>query len=216
MNEEKSGSRLAVYLIGGAVILALIVLLFATIRSHGSRFDEGLIVVGATRIMAGEVPYRDFFANYPPGQFYTLAVLFRIFGTNLMVERIYDRLVIIAIVMVTYSIELMLISHKRALIVRAISAAVLSSSSFFGYPVLSALLLIVLALKCLLKFITVKRRYWLFLTGVCVGVAALFRHDFDAMPDSLSPLRYLSMVSAIGLVIQVGLLRRSTGNCSFL
>jgi hypothetical protein len=37
-------------------------------------FDEGIILTGAMRVAAGEVPHRDFYANYGPGQFYVLAV----------------------------------------------------------------------------------------------------------------------------------------------
>jgi 4-amino-4-deoxy-L-arabinose transferase-like glycosyltransferase len=32
----------------------------------------------------------DFFSGYPPGQFYTIALVFRVFGSSLPVERIWD------------------------------------------------------------------------------------------------------------------------------
>lgn len=32
-------------------------------------YDEGLAVVGATRVLAGEIPYRDLWTLYGPGQY---------------------------------------------------------------------------------------------------------------------------------------------------
>jgi hypothetical protein len=53
-------------------------------------YDEGIVLVGADRVLQGHVLYRDFWSMYPPGQFYTLAFLFKLFGTSVLVERIYD------------------------------------------------------------------------------------------------------------------------------
>src|SRR5271157_3432299 len=53
-------------------------------------FDEGIILTDAMRVAAGEVPHRDFYALYSPGQFYVLAGLFDLFGQTVLVERLYD------------------------------------------------------------------------------------------------------------------------------
>ena len=49
--------------------------------------DEGVILQGAERILAGQVLYRDFFSFYTPGSFYWMAFLFRIFGDSMLVAR---------------------------------------------------------------------------------------------------------------------------------
>src|SRR6266700_2472172 len=49
--------------------------------------DEGIVLRGAERILAGEVPYRDFFSFYTPGSFYLVAFLFRVFGDSFAVAR---------------------------------------------------------------------------------------------------------------------------------
>ena len=41
----------------------------------------------------GDIPYRDFYANYGPAQFYALAVLFKVFGPSVVVERLWDLLI---------------------------------------------------------------------------------------------------------------------------
>lgn len=51
-------------------------------------YDEGLRLYGAERILAGSIPYRDFFAYYGPAQFYWPALLFGLFGTQVIVARL--------------------------------------------------------------------------------------------------------------------------------
>ena len=50
--------------------------------------DEGLMLRAAARIAGGEVPYRDFWWFYPPGQPYLLALLQDVFGPSLVVWRV--------------------------------------------------------------------------------------------------------------------------------
>lgn len=49
--------------------------------------DEGIILQGAQRILHGQVLYRDFFSFFTPGSYYLLALLFKIFGSSMMVAR---------------------------------------------------------------------------------------------------------------------------------
>src|SRR5689334_19874556 len=53
-------------------------------------YDEGLILVGAARVLAGDVIHRDFYANYGPGQFYALSALFWALPPLMLVERGWD------------------------------------------------------------------------------------------------------------------------------
>lgn len=50
-------------------------------------YDEGILLTDAYLLMMGKVPYRDFYANYPPGSFGLLAFLFGVFGKSVFVER---------------------------------------------------------------------------------------------------------------------------------
>ena len=49
--------------------------------------DEGIILQGAQRILAGQVLYRDFFSYFTPGSYYFLALIFKIFGSSVVVAR---------------------------------------------------------------------------------------------------------------------------------
>ena len=56
-------------------------------------YDEGIMLTGAMRVVQGALPHRDFYANYGPGQFFTLAAIFKLFGPSILVERIWDLVV---------------------------------------------------------------------------------------------------------------------------
>jgi hypothetical protein len=73
-----------------ALFLSAFLFIFATINRFGSIYDEGLILTGAMRVANGEIPHRDFYANYGPAQFYLVALLFKLFGPSAMAERLLD------------------------------------------------------------------------------------------------------------------------------
>ena len=49
--------------------------------------DEGIYLEGASRVLAGQMPYRDFFVLTGPGTFWNVAAFFKMFGTSLASAR---------------------------------------------------------------------------------------------------------------------------------
>ena len=96
-----------------AVVSGLLVL--ATLREPLIIYDEGIVVVGAWRVMHGDIPYRDFWTIYAPGQFYLLAALFRLVGPSLLAERLVDRAIRVLIVVLVYRFVARLTSPLVAL-----------------------------------------------------------------------------------------------------
>jgi hypothetical protein len=75
--------------IGYLGVFALAVVYWLPIAGTGLNvYDEGLRLYGAQRILAGDLPYRDVFTYYGPAQFYWPALLFRLFGTQVLVARV--------------------------------------------------------------------------------------------------------------------------------
>jgi hypothetical protein len=146
-------------------------------------YDEGLILVGAMRVAAGEVPHRDFYANYGPGQFYTLALLFHWFGSSIFVERIYDLAVRSAIVTFAYGF---IASYCRQWL--AVCTAVVCGLWLFSaglptivYPILPLILFSLAGSSLLLATFSADLPPWrALLAGAITGVSALFRYDVGA------------------------------------
>src|SRR5262245_3201090 len=71
------------------LLLSLVFLVMGATEGAGI-YDEGMIVYSAARVVDGELPYRDFWAIYAPGQYYAMAFLFHAFGSSLTVSRAFD------------------------------------------------------------------------------------------------------------------------------
>jgi hypothetical protein len=85
-----------------AAAIVSFVVLFLAMHRDLSIFDEGIILTDAMLVLHGEIIHRDFYSSYGPGQYYIIAGLFRLFGENFMVSRVYDLAVRSAIVAILF------------------------------------------------------------------------------------------------------------------
>lgn len=77
------------WLLPAAVVGAVVALpLYGMWIAPGPPMEEGFMVVFPERVLAGDVPNRDFLHLYGPGSLWVLAGAFKIFGTDLWVERL--------------------------------------------------------------------------------------------------------------------------------
>jgi hypothetical protein len=156
----------------------LFLVMFIMIKSPFNFYDEGFAVTGAGRVLHGEVPYRDFWAIYPPGQFYAIAAAFKLFGENLLTSRTYDTLGRFLAVIAIYGIAL---KTSRNLWLARLAAVVcgffLAASWFYAYAVYPALCLALWGILCWLNALESGRRRWQIGAGVILGAGALFRWD---------------------------------------
>lgn len=158
--------------------VAAFAFLWATQDRRVSVYDEGLVLFGAERVLRGELPYRDYWAMYPPGQFYALAWLFEAFGSSVLIERLWDTLIRAAIVVVTFRLLDRAASRAAAFVGCAFVGIWLSGLANHGFPIFPALLFTLAAAALLMdRFhgrVSLSRH---FAAGACVGLATLFRHD---------------------------------------
>ena len=157
-------------------------LLFASMNRDVSRYDEGLVLFGAVRVLHGDVPYRDFYANYGPAQFYVLAGLFKVFGPSILVGRVWDLVIKAMSVALAYGILRPLGGQGIALIGSAFTLIWLAALGFHGYPIFPCLLLALLSVYCVLPtYLGSQSRRPLILAGACIGAMSLFRPDMGLM-----------------------------------
>jgi hypothetical protein len=156
-----------------------------------ARYDEGVLLSGAHRLLAGELPYRDFWTIYGPGQFALLAALFRVAGESLAVSRTWEIVVRALLPVLAFLIAARIANRRVAIVVWAILLVWLWQFAPTNYPVFPALAAVLGATVLLLD------RRWA-AAGVLVGVAALFRHDLGAYA-ALAHLLALGLVNRAGL-----------------
>ena len=162
------------------VFTASFLFLFLGMDRSFDFYDEGINLLDAMRVGAGQVPHRDFYVNYGPAQFYTLAALFRLFGPSVFVERIYDLVVRSAIVTVTWDISAAY--GKRWVAVCTATACVFWMFSAglptIAYPIIPVLLLTIVGSQLLLRIFREDAGKWRWMvSGFTAGLVTLFRYD---------------------------------------
>jgi hypothetical protein len=158
-------------------ILSFVVLLL-TMRRDFNIVDEGIILSDAMLVLKGEIVHRDFYSNYGPGQYYVVAGLFRFFGENFIIARLYDIAVRSAVVVTLFYILRRQCSLFIALIFAAIGGMWLLAIGFYLYPIFPCILLSLIASYLIINVGT-KNFIWPALVGAgaCAGLTALFRYD---------------------------------------
>jgi hypothetical protein len=161
------------------ILLSTCLFLFVGMSLRPSVYDEGLILTGAMRVAAGQLPYRDFYAYYGPVQFYMFAGAFKLFGQSLLVERLIC--LVIEGLLVT-SVYIFLSDYCRRSI--AVSTSLLTAIWLFGIsatggsPLIPTLLLNIVGCGLVLPVFTgaVSKRRML-AAGAVAGLGFLVRYD---------------------------------------
>ncbi len=140
-------------------------------------YDEGVAVYGAQRVISGELPYRDFWTMYPPGNFYLLAALLKIFGNTLATARIWSVVVMWMLVIGAGFLARRISNPLGVLVASGIVMTAAGSYGFYAQPVPTALVLSLAAAFFLMRYLENLRIRNLWLSGIFIGLATLVRHD---------------------------------------
>ncbi|MBF0175745.1 MAG: hypothetical protein HQL63_02680 [Magnetococcales bacterium] len=156
------------------IVACIISLFFSWQYDQGLNLaDEGFLWYGAQRVLLGEVPLRDFMA-YDPGRYYGLSILMGWWGDNGIVAmrggvemfRAMGLLIGLQVLVGTIRVR-----STRFLILSAMTLLTwMSIHNFKAFDTTTSLALVA-ALTFLVRK-PVAQRY--FVTGLCVGVAAIF------------------------------------------
>jgi len=148
--------------------------------------DEGLMLQAASRISSGQLPYRDFWWFYPPGQPYLLALLWKLSGPSLVPWRVLRAVVDATVAVLAWRLAGRRAGRGPALLAWAVAIfAVSSATGPHPYPIA-----LMFALGCLL---VLEKRPWL--AGVLVGLVSVWRIEFAA---------YLGLGVFLGLLVRGG------------
>jgi hypothetical protein len=174
------------------VFATALLILTVPLKSPFNIYDEGFALFNAVKAMGGEVPFRDFWSIYPPGQSYVLAVVFRLFGQSVLSGRIYDTFVRLAISILVYVLGKRLVDPGTAAVCAISVAICLGGAGFYGYAVFPSLGLGLLALLIIADYRVHPKRHLPVLAGVAVGAASVFRWDLGVYAG-------LSALATVGL-----------------
>jgi hypothetical protein len=186
------------------VFLASYLLLFAGMTRRPGFYDEGIMLTGAMRVAAGQIPHRDFHYIYGPAEIYILSGLFKIFGTSLLAERLFDLLIKALLVTSVYAIVLSYCRRAIAIFISAVTILWLYGMKEFGIATTPVSLLNLvgsyLILPAFVGRVSTRR---MFAAGALSGIAVLFRPDTGIA---------LAGIHACVIAIAIYLRFKGTGN----
>jgi hypothetical protein len=160
------------------VFLLAYLVLFTGMNRRPGMYDEGIMLTGAMRVAAGQIPHRDFYFIYGPAEPYILAGLFKVFGQSLLAERLFDLLIKALVVTSVYAIALSYCRKYIAVLVSVLATMWIFSISEFGLAMTPVSLLNLIGCALLLPIfsgsLSVRR---LLAAGAVSGTALLFRYD---------------------------------------
>jgi hypothetical protein len=160
------------------VFLVSYLLLFSGMTRRPGMYDEGIVLTGAMRVVAGQVPHQDFYFIYGPAEIYILAGLFKVLGPSLLLERLFDLLIKALLVTSVYAIVSSYCRRSIAVYVSLVTLLWLFGLSEFGLAITPVSLLNLVGSALLLPVFAgrVSTRRML-AAGAVSGAASLFRYD---------------------------------------
>jgi hypothetical protein len=142
--------------------------------------DEGSQAAQALRLMNGEVIYKDFFTVVTPFSYYTVAWLFELFGTGLMVMRW-------AVLALGLGIAALTLVAARQVMAWPFAAAAALMTTVWGWFLVApnfysweASFLVLVALACYLRYAVTAGHWWLAAAGVAAGLTAMTKQNVGA------------------------------------
>lgn len=162
--------RAALILIACGLLVQLPGLLWGA--PGGKAINNGL------RVLAGDIPYRDFWTMYAPGHFYVVAAVFKLFGTHIWTQGVASQL----LVALDSALLFVLVRRIGAPRVPALGVAAVFVGSQWGVrPEMSSyecvLALLLPALDRVVCYTQGAGARALVVAGALCGVGAWFKHD---------------------------------------
>lgn len=134
-------------------------------------YDEGVSVLGAKRLLFGDIPYKDFFTIYTPLKFAWLSKAFGFFGVNLLVSRTFTFIISLL------GFTLLYFFWKR-FVHPLLAAAVTLFLAAFGMLSITPTVMIAIALWLSYFLAQPKSTFLAVLGGSLLALLFLLRIDF--------------------------------------
>jgi hypothetical protein len=150
------------------------------LRATAPPMEEGFMLVFPERVLAGDIPNRDFLHLYGPGSLWFLAGAFKVFGTSLVTERLVGLLQLVGVVLALFALARPW-GRAMATIVAVVSLLVIVPP--IGLTAMAWNGALALCLWSVWATLRARRsapgpaRRWALVAGVLAGVALLYRPD---------------------------------------
>jgi hypothetical protein len=172
--------------------------------------DEGVLLHGATRILAGEVLYRDFFGILPPGGYLIVAAWMKLFGPDFAGIRVLAVGIIVGIAALVYATARLSAGSRPLAALVTIAWAMLSPGTWtvINHHWFTTAASMASAVGLLMAVDGGPRRAAAFVAGLFAGVAVMVTSTRGALM-CIAVMALLFMLD----VGRVGLMSAAVGMC---
>ena len=144
--------------------------------------DEGFYLYSSLQILDGKLPYKDIFIPYTPGLFYFNALIFKLFGINLLYPRIFQDLILASTSVLIFLLSKKIMSEKFAVIASIIYILGISPKINTPWPGWYALFFGFLAIYFVTTFIEREQNYrYLCFSGIFTVLSIIFKQNIGAL-----------------------------------
>lgn len=150
--------------------------IISTINISFNPYDSGIILTGGMRILNGELPYKDFFTMYAPGQFYLDAILEFIYSEVLFIRFILSFFQL-GILILLFKISNLLFENKYYIYTIILSSMWLGAFDIWNRGIIVALFLNMLLAYNILNYHINNKDLSYIKLGLILSAIMFFRHD---------------------------------------
>jgi hypothetical protein len=150
--------------------------------------DEGWLLECSQRVLAGQVPHRDFVSIYPAGRYYLFAAVLDLFDGNLLAVRAVWCLLRGAVVALVFALGRRIMPLPYALSATAFVLVLPGPWHKTFFPLVS-----LATLAALGSWLETRDRRWLVVAGLAAGCGAWFRHDVGLVALGVAGLLVIAL-----------------------
>ena len=149
-------------------------------------YDEGTYLLIARLINQGYLPYRDIFAVHPPLYYYTLALIFRLFGDNYISGRLFSVSLGFVSLILAYYIGREVKNEKLGIIFAGFLAMnpTLLFTNFLAVQETFIEFFVLFSLYYFIKYLKTAKKHYSYLSLFLVGLGSAVK--FTIIPYALS------------------------------
>jgi len=172
-------SRTALYIFAAVVVLAAVFYFSLTYYRTINPVDEGYLLYNYQKAAEGQVPHRDFYDDYGPATYWLGGALFKLFGTKLIVMRVFIVILKAAMALLVFLIARKILPALFALIAGFLFLLTWGDPYFPALNVLYAgyisHFLALLGILFMIRYVQRENLAWLLGTSACLGISVLFK-----------------------------------------